>query len=193
LILLLTLLLNSTSILHKNTFVNMSTPRTVGTLSWTFGLLIGAMWTGEVLLGNLGGTSVFGNLRDSHPRIYSMAGWFVVAAVAATTLCGIVAAYQTRSIRKALQVGVGSGVISGVITCGMIVGITILFHDVMMSDPANIHEFARSAHRPPTPAELSPFLYRDALGGGLNHIWIGPLLGLTFGAAGAMLGKSMRD
>jgi hypothetical protein len=172
--------------------VSITTPSPVRTLSWHFGLVIGAMWTGEVLLGNLGGTSIFGNLRDSHPRIYAMAGWFVIAAVAATTLCGIVAAYQTGSLTKALQVGVWSGVISGVITCLTVVGITTLFHDAMMSDPSNIHEFARSAHRPPTPAELSSFLYRDALGGGLNHIWIGPLLGLTFGGAGAMLGKSMR-
>jgi hypothetical protein len=127
--------------------VSITTPSPVRTLSWHFGLVIGAMWTGEVLLGNLGGTSIFGNLRDSHPRIYAMAGWFVIAAVAATLLSGIVVTCQTRSINKALQVGVWSGVISGVITCLMV---------------------------------------------GLNHIWIDPLLGLTFGGAGAMLGKSMR-
>jgi hypothetical protein len=34
-----------------------------------------------------------------------------------------------------------------------------------MKDPENIREFALSAHRAPTEAELSGFLYWDALGG----------------------------
>jgi hypothetical protein len=83
--------------------------------------------------------------------------------------------------------------ISGAIAFMTIMGITILFHDAMMKDPSNIHEFARSANRPPTEAELSAFLYRDALGGALNHIWIGPLLGLTIGWFGAIVGKSEHD
>lgn len=171
----------------------MDTSHTVRTLSWMFGIFIGAMWTGEVLLGNLGGTSVFGNLREFHPRIYALAPWFALAAVGATAFCGVVAAYQTGSVEKALQVGICSGVISGAITCAIGIGITLLFHDVMMTDPATIHEFARSAHGPPTQADLSAFLYWDAIAGGLNHIWIGPLLGLTFGGMGAVAGKSMRQ
>jgi hypothetical protein len=63
----------------------------------------------------------------------------------------------------------------------------------MMKDPSNIHEFARSAHRPPTEAELSDFLYWDALAGGVNHISIGPLLGLTIGGIGALIGKLVRQ
>jgi hypothetical protein len=69
------------------------------------------------------------------------------------------------------------------------VGVTVLFHDAMMKDPSNIHEFARGAHRPPTDGELSDFLYSDAIAGGVNHIWIGPLLGLTVGGLGALIGK----
>jgi hypothetical protein len=61
-----------------------------------------------------------------------------------------------------------------------------------MKDSSNIHEFVRSVHRSPTKEELSTFLYRDALGGGINHIWIGPLLGVTIGGLGAIMGKSMR-
>jgi hypothetical protein len=40
---------------------------------------------------------------------------------------------------------------------------------------------------------LSSFLYWDGLGGSLNHIWIGPLLGVTVGAAGAVVGKLARQ
>jgi hypothetical protein len=69
--------------------------------------------------------------------------------------------------------------------------ITILFHDAMMLDPGNIHEFALSARRAPTQAELSHFLYWDALGGGLNMLWIGPLLGINVGGVGTLFGKAM--
>jgi hypothetical protein len=72
------------------------------------------------------------------------------------------------------------------------IAMVILFHGALMQDPSNIHEFARSAHRAPTEAELSSFLYWDALGAALNHLWIGPLLGLTVGGIGAVIGKNWR-
>lgn len=161
-------------------------------MSWIFGLLIGGMWMGEVLLGNLGGTSVFGNLREFHPGVYAMASKFALGAVVCTAVCGFVVAYRTGSIGTALRVGVWSGVISGAITFMTLVSVTVLFHDAMMKDSSNIHEFTRSEHRSPTEEELSTFLYQDALGGGLNHIWIGALLGVTVGGLGAIMGKSMR-
>jgi hypothetical protein len=163
--------------------------RTVRHLSWVFGFLIGGMWMGEVLLGNLGGTSVLGNLREAHPRVYAMAPWLALCAVGLTALGGLVAAYRMGSIGAALRVGIWSGVISGVITFATLMSITILFHDAMMKDPSNIHEFARVAHRSPSEAELSSFLYSDAFAGGVNHIWIGPVLGLTVGGVGAIMGK----
>ena len=55
--------------------------RTVRRLRWTLGVLIGGMWMGEVLVGNLGGTAVLGNLREVHPRVYAMAPWFALGAV----------------------------------------------------------------------------------------------------------------
>ena len=148
---------------------------------------------GEVLLGNLGGTSVFGYLRDAHPRVYALAPVFALAAVGVTLFGGMVASYQTNSIPAALRVGVWSGLISGAITLVTILAITFLFHRAMMGDPANMREFMRGAHHVPSAAELSSFLYMDALGGGLNHLWIGPLLGVTVGAAGAIFGKLQRQ
>jgi hypothetical protein len=166
-----------------------ATSRSVRALSWAFGFIIGGAWMSEVLLANLGGTSVFGNLRDFHPQVYAAAPWLALCAVALTALAGYVAAFRTGSIAAALKVGVFSGLISGAIACLTVVSITVFFHDAMMKDPSNVHEFARSAHRAPTEAELSNFLYSDAVAGGVNHIWIGPLLGLTVGAVGALIGK----
>jgi hypothetical protein len=52
---------------------------------------------GEILLGDLGGTSIFGNLRDVHPRIYALAVWF--------WLGGVVAAWRTACLRARLRKG----------------------------------------------------------------------------------------
>lgn len=170
----------------------MVTSGSVRRLSCVFGFLIGAMWMVEILVGNLGGTSVFGNLREFHPRIFSIAPLFAVGAAGLPVLGGVVAAWRTRSIGAAIRVGAWSGMLSGIIAGITIMSIAILFHDAMMKDSSNIHEFALSAHRPPSEAELSAFLYWDALGGSLNHIWIGPLLGVTIGGIGAIIGKLAR-
>jgi hypothetical protein len=162
-------------------------------LSITFGLLIGAMWAGQILIGNLGGTTVFGHLRDMHPRVYALGGWCAAGAVVLAGLAGLVAAYWTGRIPVALRVGVWSGLLSGGIVFVTLMSVVILFHGAMMGDPSNIHEFARTAHRVPAETELSSFLYRDALGGALNHLWIGPLLGLTVGGIGSIFGKWQHD
>jgi hypothetical protein len=158
-------------------------------LSTVFGQLIGAMWMAEILVGNLGGTPVLGNLSVTHPRIYALAPKFALAAVLVTLLAGLVAANRTGSIAAALRVGVGSGLISGGIvflTCGLML---LPFRGAMMQDPSYVHEFARSAHRVPTETELSAFLFWDDLGAMVNHLWIGPLLGITVGGVGALCGK----
>jgi hypothetical protein len=138
-----------------------------------------------------GGTSVFRNVRDVHPRVYAMAGWFALGAVGATGMGGLIAAYRTSRISTALRVGVWSGLLSGSMVFVICMSIVTIFHGALMQDPSNIREFARAAHRAPTAAELSSFLYWDALGGAVNHLWIGPLLGLTIGGIGAVIGKAM--
>jgi hypothetical protein len=161
-------------------------------LGLIFGLICGGMWMGLLILGNLGGTAVLGNIRDNHPRVYGMTGSFALGGLLVPVMTGLLAAYRMGgSMRAALRVGLLSGLISGVMCLLTIVPITILFHGAMMLDPSNIHEFARSAGRAPSQAELSHFLYWDALGGGLNMLWIGSLLGLTLGTLGAFFGKAM--
>jgi hypothetical protein len=161
-------------------------------LSLMFGVLIGAMWMGEVLLGNLAGTSVFRNAGDTHPGLYSLARLFASSAVGVTALCGFMVAYRTRSIVAALRVGLWSGLISGAIAFVTIASTVLLFHDALMEDPSNVREFALGAHRAASDDELSRFIYWDGFAGGANHIWLGPLLGITAGGIGAVLGKPLR-
>lgn len=150
------------------------------------------MWMGLMLIGNLGGTSVFGHVRELHLCIYALNRLFWAGAPGAILLAGIITSYRLGSIPAALNVGVFAGLISGAIVFVTIMGIALLFHDAMMLDPSNIHEFALNAHRAPIQAELSKFLYADALGGALSMMWICPLLGITLGGLGAVAGKLMR-
>lgn len=131
----------------------------------------------------------FGNLQDAYPRVDALGGLFAWSAVGTTAIGGFVAAHRTRSISAALRVGLWSGLISGAITFATLASVVVLFHDAMVRDPSNIREFALSVHRQPSEAELSRFSYTDGLAGGVNHLWIGPLLGITVGGIGAVLGK----
>jgi hypothetical protein len=150
-----------------------------------FGLLIGAMWMGQVLFGNLGDTPVLGNVRTLHFYEYSVVGWsFIYGALAFTTLSGFYSAYLTGKMVVALRVAVWSGLISGAITLATGMGMTILFLDAFRQSPSDLAEFARSGDQ-----SFSHLLITDALGSGLNHLWIGVGLGLILGSLGAIAGK----
>jgi len=158
-------------------------------LGTVFGILIGAAWVGEILLGNLGGTTVLGNLREHYAQIDHLAASFAVGAVALTATGTFLAASEAGWAVSGIRVGIRSGIVSGAIVFVTLMCVVWLFHDAMMLDTANVREFARRAHRMPTTAELSSFLYWDAFAGAVNHLWIGPLLGVTVGGASAVVGK----
>jgi hypothetical protein len=154
-------------------------------LSLLFGLLIGMMWVGEVLFGNLGDTSVFGSARTLHLHAFQIAQCFVAGALAFTILSGFYGAHRTGTVKVAIKVAVWSGLISGVMTLVTLVGMTLLFLNALSQSPSDLAEFARSGDQ-----SISRFLILDALGGGLNHLWIGPGLGLVLGSIGGVLGKN---
>jgi hypothetical protein len=161
-------------------------------MSRVFGSLMGSMWMGYVLFANLGGTSVLGTLNQFHPGVYAMTSWFAAGAVAFTAMGGLLAAYWTDNVGTAIRVAACSGVLSAAITIVTVIGVNILFHDAMMKDPSNIHEFVRTVHRLPTDSELSDSIFTDAVGGCVSQIWLGPLLGLVVGGIGALAGKLLR-
>ncbi len=107
-------------------------------------------------------------------------------------LTGMTVGERTGSIRSALRVAIHSGLLSGVICSVGFWAFTAVFLNVMTRDPAHVRDFVRHVGHLPSQAELSRFLYRDALGGALNMLWISPMLTILFGAAGAIFGKAMR-
>lgn len=66
-----------------------------------------------------------------------------------------------------MLVGVWSGLISGAIAFATGLALFIFFRDALLLAPSNVKEFAGSAQA----------MFLDTLGGGFNHMWIGPLLG----------------
>jgi hypothetical protein len=150
-----------------------------------FGLLIGAMWTGEILFGNLGDTYLLGNFRTVHSHAFHLLVWsFIYAALVFTALSGLYTAYRTGNTLEGLQVAVWSVLISGLVVFVAGMGMTVLFLGVLRQSPSNLAEFARSGDQ-----SISHFIFMDSLGGALNHLWIGPGLGLLLGTIGAFLGK----
>jgi hypothetical protein len=160
--------------------------RSERSLTRIFSLLIGAMWMGEVLLGNLGDTPLLAWFRGGQP-FHGMAAIFALAAVVCTGVAGFVAALVLGRIESALQVTVVSGFLSGVIVLAVGMGMEVVFHSFLIRSPSVLAEFARSGE-----SGLTQFMYLDALAGGLNHLWIGPLLGVTVGSIGAGLGLLAR-
>lgn len=148
---------------------------------------------GYVLCADLGGTSVFGNLNHFYASVYALVPWFAAVAIALTAMAGLVAAYWTGSIGAAIRVALFSAVISGAVTIVTVISVNILFHEAMMRDQLNIHEFVRTMHRVPTRAELSDFILGDALGGAVNQLWLAPSLGLVLGGFGALVGMMLRN
>jgi hypothetical protein len=154
-------------------------------LSLVFGLVIGMMWMAEILFGNLGDTSILGNLRTFHFHAYRIVGWsFIWGALVFTALSGFYTAYRTGNAGAAIRVAVWSGLISGAIALVTLVGMTAIFLNALSHSPSDLAEFATSGDQ-----SFSHYIFFEALAGGLNHLWIGPMLGVILGSLGAAAGR----
>ena len=110
--------------------------------------------------------------------------WFTACAIASLGLAGVVATCRTRSLVAALKVGVLSGLVGSSLLFVTGMGMIVAFHDAMMKDPGNIHEYQLSTPTPPTGEQLSDFIYSDALEGSVIMMFEGPLAGMILGAIG---------
>lgn len=137
--------------------------------------------------GILFGTPMFARLRELYPHFFALpwGHWFfVLGGPIVLALAGTVTACRTRSFAAAVQVGALSGLIGSSILFVTGIGMTVAFHDALMKDPSAVHEYELSMPTPPTPAQLSSFVYWDALGGVLMMMWISPLAGMILGSIG---------
>jgi hypothetical protein len=155
-----------------------------------FGLLIGAMWAAEIVVGNLGDTPLLGSLRTVHPQLYRTAGAaFAASALAATFAAGAWGAPGGRwrdGLRAAAIAGLGGGAIALV----TLVGLTLALGDALAAAPSNVAEYALShPTAQPTPERVRRWLLGDAAAAGASHLVIGLVSGAVLGGIGAAISR----
>ena len=160
-----------------------STPARAGALreGTRFGLILGGLWTAQVLIENLAGG---GN------TLAALVVEVILAVVLVLmVLVGVRGAQQTGRIGAGALAGLWSGLISGLITFLTILLMTYLFMDVLLHSGVNARDFARNPGLSPTTV-----LLQESLAASSNHLLlVGLLLGTGLGALGGVIGKRLAD
>jgi hypothetical protein len=144
----------------------------VGTI---FGLVCGGLWIVE---------QTAGNLMDTSSLLVQVLYYAATIGVfGASTLAGFVAAKRSGQIRNSLMAGLWNGIINGLIAFIFLMLITFVFPNAALIDPENVRVLtARGV------TDISTMSVADSLAGAINHLWIGPLVGIVFGAIGGVVG-----
>lgn len=144
-----------------------------------WGLRFGTLWLVEVLASNLG----FAAATIWTRLAYSGA----VLAILVLTLCaGAFAALRSGRIVAGAVVGFWSGLISGQIAFMALLVVSYLFIGILLHDPQNIREFQDDGA-----PDLATSIVGESLAGGINHLWLGPLVGVSLGALGGVVGAGL--
>jgi hypothetical protein len=146
-----------------------------------WGNVIAVFWLVEIIAGNL---------LDPQYRLVRLI-YYGSSAIAFTLpfFAGAWGAHNAGIPRAGFQVGLWSGITSGLLTFLSLMAVTYLFLNRMLQDPQNFLQFQASAA-----PDLPTFVIGDSLAGATGHLVIGlilnPLLGALGGVIGIALGKS---
>ncbi len=145
---------------------------------WRWGILVGALWMIELWAGNLADPSGNSVVRlIYHGSILAVPLITVWASASASRLTG--------KILTGVRVGLWSGLISALITFATFMVIAYFLWNV----PPNAHEmsdFARSGI-----SDFAVYRTADNMAAMINHLWIGPFVGLIAGTVGGVLGSGI--
>jgi hypothetical protein len=146
-------------------------------LAW--GTLAAAMWATEVWAG--------GPAKLSYSAEQVTGLTFLLLAVAATVVAGILAAARIRTARAAWQAGLFSGLVSGVALYAFGVIMTLSTLPILASRSDYRAQFAHS-HAP----DIATYLVGDVLAAVTAHLIINLFLGLASGGLGALIARGAR-
>ncbi len=154
------------------------TTSTLGfTLRWGggLGLLLGLCWLIELWAGNIADPSA--------NAIVLLAYRGSILAVPLLIILTTFAAVRHTHLRETgIWVGIWSGIISGVIAfSGLMI---IAYQGTFIHDPETIRQALNSGA-----TDIMAYSVADSLVGAINHLWIGSLLGILFGAFGSFIGN----
>jgi hypothetical protein len=141
-----------------------------------WGLLCSTLWFVEISAGNLGFNFAHNWIRLAY---YGAIG----AVLALTLVAGGYAALRTGRITGGVLAGFWSGLISGLIAFIILLSVTYLFFNMLLLDPQNIQEFQHSGA-----PDLATSIVGESLAGGINHLWLSPLVGAGLGMLGGIVG-----
>ena len=136
-----------------------------------FGIAVAGFWIVEI---------VAGNVLGDHP--YSQAIYMAAlrGVVVSSACAGWVASSRSGCFTDGVAAGLWSGVTSGWVPLVSLLVIAVLLPGTVGADPQNI---AQASHA--GASNVLEFAIGDDLVAGVNHLWLGPSLGLILGAIGA--------
>ena len=146
-------------------------------LKW--GLLIAAFWLIEMVTGNLL------DARSGTVRTLYFGSSFL--AFLLPLVAGIWGSRRSGNVRAGMLMGLSSGVVSGLLAFLILMTITYLFLNNMLTDPENLLQFQNSGA-----PDLVTFVIGDSLAGATGHLVIGLVLGPGLGLVGGVIGKALR-
>lgn len=143
-----------------------------------WGLAVGILWIIEIWAGNLANPQS----ASAESLIHLIYGGCILAVPVVTLFAAARASRQTRKFSTGVWVGLWSGIVSALIVFATFVFIGFAFPN--LPDPQTVSQFTRRGF-----TDYGAFSFSDSLATIINHLWIGPVLGLIFGAAGGVMGQ----
>ena len=145
-------------------------------LSWGgwLGLALGLCWLIELWAGNLANPS-------TNAMVLLAYRGSTIAVPLLTIMTAFYASRHTGSQQTGIWVGIWSSMISALITFAGLMGIAYL--GGLTHDPQTIQQALSNGT-----TNIMAYSVADSLAGAINHLWIGPLLGILFGAIGGFMG-----
>lgn len=140
------------------------------------GLALGALWLVELWAGNLSSGFPEGLVQFAYRGP-------ILAVPVLTGVVAFLAARRTGSRQVGIWIGLWSGMISSLM---VFIGLSLIgYSGALLHDPQTIQDAARAGA-----ANLADYAVTESLAGAINHLWIGPAIGILFGALGSTLGNS---
>lgn len=154
--------------------------QTVMQLGMVFGLLCGGLWIIELVAGNL--------MDSTSPAVQLLYRGSTIAVLIVSGIAGYVVARRTNNLSDSVLAGLWNGMISGLITFLALMFITFAFQGSLQANPDTVREVMRGGVSDFASATVS-----DSLAGAINHLWIGPLIGVICGGIGGAVGINVEQ
>jgi hypothetical protein len=149
------------------------------------GIILGILWIVEISINNFLAPPL--PARDIVDNIF----WAMIAF--SIFVFATVCAYRAESIRVGIVVAIWSGLVSGVLACGMALSLIVFGMRFITQDPLNIAEWAARGTDTNAPTMAAYFAYETFAGAFMHLIVLGIFMGLLLGLLGGTVGRVIKE